>query len=1303
MKKVFMFLTPMFVGVVFVVSAIIGQAPVQITQASTFVPCDPYDALCGLDCEAVENGVCGYYTGDGGGGSDCPAGQKKNASDTCICATDACCQAQLGQAYSDGNQTDGCACVQGATYNHTTLKCELPDNCPAGKTMSSTGNCICTNNACCEADWGAGVYDGNPTDGCVCAPGAALNRTTRVCEYCPANQVVSPTGYCVCTDTTCCEQRFGEAVYDGNDNDGCTCSSGAVFNQTSRMCELENTCPNNTYDAGDGDCICANTVCCTEYYGAAVYDTSYADNCRCEEGAEVVEGKCVVGQCPVGMIREAGADGCSCADDDCCSDYFGESEFAVGSSNGCTCSEGATWDGDSEQCTIEMEIVVEPGDFAIHADGQAEQEITAYVTDANGEKVPTEMWIDLTTPNMINPGELTIYKGVEGKSHTSVQAIYRAPEISRDEKTEQNDEILDLIYVFANINGEKKYTVITATLLTGEADLVVTVEKEGFKKTTQALTLTKSEISGTVFIMQDDKKMPINDAKITVALEAKEEVSEETMTDKDGEFNLILDREEDKGEESIELEMELTGDAKKHFKNGEQYMKRAGAFKSEALDYTKDFKKHIAEADEKEVGNVVQAMRLSAYTLYFIDYYDKKAEETMGNMNEYMGNYFKDTASFVLGLFPLTDAIFDIKKAAPTRGVAGLLFKGASKLGGKDMKRAFAQRLTRTIASGVYSVGKKYPRLMGELSVVMGAFENQAVNALLGVKIEIDGETDLTTNTRKQKEIAQLLAQTYSDPFEDLYKKQLAEFIGELEVDPDKLPGNLDDNIKRAEQVFKQNTEKHDYRNTLQYDWDVDTALATAIVDVGKGAVTAVLVINTGSIDPVRFKAISEAVSKVGNGFNLLKSFATMNHTFEWSMLYFEDKNDMKRSLSLLYTGSESLAWSEPVVRNRTHGFAFRLVPVVLAAPEMMIGDELNNIADAFAVKDETGMESYLASLQALREAFTERIDTEYDALIASFEDKPEMIDQALLTLDSQNELLLQDELMDLQMMLVAASDDPDNADIIREKASEFNKKEQEYRRQLSDFYEGRDSIVSKSDIIMWSIVILIVMLFILFVIKRNRWIFLLFFVALCGGGLYYYVTTLDWNSYFGGDSEQIDSEVLEQDSADSGNNDDSSNNAAVEKSTDNNDKEQYATDTDADDKTDSSEDKEMASSRVINDDYAFSLDLTERYAKKTTVRKIPDVLSTATYMYCVKIEDEKMGGGDCKFDEFPLFAIEVLNEEQFDEAQNSPFYDENSVISELVGLRFIISHPNGLLPEELTPLPEDFYGHVAESFEWNE
>ncbi|MBU1445798.1 hypothetical protein KKD70_00875, partial [Patescibacteria group bacterium] len=156
-------------------------------SAQTFVPCDANDVLCQLDCD-LDAGVCGQWVGGTTVTPDeppCPDGQIHHpTAGTCIYGSDAACRSVFGDAYYNGNEIDGCGCVEGAVYSHTSGLCELPNQCPDGQSEHpDSGNCIWDSDADCEFAFGAAYYDGNSIDGCGCLDGAIYSHESGLCEF----------------------------------------------------------------------------------------------------------------------------------------------------------------------------------------------------------------------------------------------------------------------------------------------------------------------------------------------------------------------------------------------------------------------------------------------------------------------------------------------------------------------------------------------------------------------------------------------------------------------------------------------------------------------------------------------------------------------------------------------------------------------------------------------------------------------------------------------------------------------------------------------------------------------------------------------------------------------------------------------------------------------------------------------------------------------------------------------------------------------------------------------------------------
>lgn len=194
------------------------------------VPCPNFDALCGLDCECTTStGGCGYEDGFTPSGLNCNSPYVQNSTGTsCICGSDSCCQADFGAgAVYNGNDTDGCTCAENATWNGS--QCVL-DECGGDYIKHTNGTCICGSDSCCQRIFGEAVYDGNGVDGCTCAENASYDGSQCVLNECGNDYIRHSNGVCICGDNGCCQRIFGPgAIFDGNGTDGCACSAESTW------------------------------------------------------------------------------------------------------------------------------------------------------------------------------------------------------------------------------------------------------------------------------------------------------------------------------------------------------------------------------------------------------------------------------------------------------------------------------------------------------------------------------------------------------------------------------------------------------------------------------------------------------------------------------------------------------------------------------------------------------------------------------------------------------------------------------------------------------------------------------------------------------------------------------------------------------------------------------------------------------------------------------------------------------------------------------------------------------------------
>ena len=122
----------------------------------------------------------------------CPEGTYQHPeSGNCVFDSDESCQSFYGPgAIYDGNSIDGCTCAEGATWDG--LHCVWPEvtQCPEGQVVHpDSGNCIWSSTTWCSIAYGEAVYDGNSIDGCACIEGATWNGSQCVLDSCFSDTV----------------------------------------------------------------------------------------------------------------------------------------------------------------------------------------------------------------------------------------------------------------------------------------------------------------------------------------------------------------------------------------------------------------------------------------------------------------------------------------------------------------------------------------------------------------------------------------------------------------------------------------------------------------------------------------------------------------------------------------------------------------------------------------------------------------------------------------------------------------------------------------------------------------------------------------------------------------------------------------------------------------------------------------------------------------------------------------------------------------------------------------------------------
>lgn len=143
--------------------------------------------------------------------------------------------------------------------------------------------CICANHTCCKAKFGIAIYDGNDTDGCGCANQAIFDGSQCVCKEGYYHD--TKYGYCrpeeendAKTDAEC-QQLYGLAHSDANTPTGCHCD--------------ENT---RTKVQASGGYKCEWTqeylnAQCKEKHDISIWNPE-KNSCECMEYTELKNGKC---------------------------------------------------------------------------------------------------------------------------------------------------------------------------------------------------------------------------------------------------------------------------------------------------------------------------------------------------------------------------------------------------------------------------------------------------------------------------------------------------------------------------------------------------------------------------------------------------------------------------------------------------------------------------------------------------------------------------------------------------------------------------------------------------------------------------------------------------------------------------------------------------------------------------------------------------------------------------------------------------------------------------------------------------
>ena len=1217
---------------------LISFSAISIANAQTFVPCAPDDVFCQMDCD-LDGGVCGQWIG-GTAPEDpvCPDGQIEHpTAGTCIYGSDAACRSVFGDAYYNGNEIDGCTCLEGAIYSHETGLCELQNQCPDGQIEHPTaGTCIYGNDAACRSVFGDAYYNGNEIDGCTCLEGAIYSHETGLCEFqnqCPDGQIEHPeSGNCIWATDADCEFAFGAAYYDGNSTDGCNCLEETIFNPTTKLCE---------YPEG----------------------------------------------CPEGMSKHPESENCIYNSDEMCRTIYGEAYYDGNPTDGCGCIDGATWDGYGCILDVTVEIKVEPGDFTLSADGESTQYITAWTEDAEGNVYEYPMWIENRVPNPIRSGRLDVDTGFKNGSDPYVEATYYAPPINSSEKTEDGDVLQDALYIFVDINGEVKYKVIYATLETqGEGfDVTLKFEKPGLVVKTMNSTFDEGALSGSVYFMNEGEYYDPSAVKVTLdgtlPNAAHTEIHLETYTE-DGYFFF-----ENLGEtgEKIMDKIELNPDqnsthyyskAYEHERKFRQRIAKYGGnsnFTDEYMQIADAYYEILADCDFEDAPMAVNALKINAYNMYFLEYYGRKTDESLSNFSEYMGNVIVDTIGFAQGFINLTTGLYESAGGENTK-LAQVVGGWASGKAGDsfytEKARSLFSGVLNAMRQGLQSDSATTRRSMGHLSEFMGGIEAYFFGEGLNFMSFGTGEIRIKfTNYMKRG-----------------YLGNVATIVKRNTIDFDNIPTNIDSNVKRAEQIFISNTNKHNTRNELQYEWDVNTSAVNEFVNVMKPAVKIGL-----SIYLANPAVANEAVDTAGHAFNALKIAASTNHTYEWYMLYSEDLNDLDRSLSILNTGKDLTAQfyelpEIPKLQTIAKDNSQWTQIAKAEAPQMLVSDALYNVALAIERDDEKALQSALSELEEVRNSNTDA-NTSNNEVIEGYLgslDKDQNAD-AIDLLSTNNDFDIESTLMDLRIIALSNDTEKDYLDEFYEGIDSIAAKEEKIQNQTIELFNQFEDVKiqqasstssNKSNVdlnafsytlAIISIVILIFGIILSIILFKKKGsisgLISLAITLILSIGTFGYAA----NEYTPESTPEVESiPTVKPD-------------VEIEPVT-----------------------KNPLLGKVLNKDYDFTITVGEDLADKFKIISmgISDMEMEDDYAYCMQIDNLEREDSECGEGYLGIFTIEVFNEGQFQIFQDMPYYAEDNIITTKNGLTFYFSHPNGNFPEPAIKVVK-MYDEIIESFEF--
>lgn len=123
---------------------------------------------------------------------------------------------------------------------------------------------------------------------------------------------------------------------------------------------------------------------------------------------------------------------------------------------------------------------------------------------------------------------------------------------------------------------------------------------------------------------------------------------------------------------------------------------------------------------------------------------------------------------------------------------------------------------------------------------------------------------------------------------------------------------------------------------------------------------------------------------------------------------------------------------------------------------------------------------------------------------------------------------------------------------------------------------------------------------------------------------------------------------------------------------------------------------------RIYNKEFGYSLEIGEEFVERMTQLPTDEPFYEGSVMYCYDLDDDTYEDWSCGKGMVNVFMIAILNDEQYEEEKESPFYDPDYDMGVHNGLHYVFSHPNGDFPEEVLPLIRA-YGDIAGSIEFAE